>query len=78
MEALITQQTSPEEAFAKFDALCVRYSDGVRRASTQLKEARRQQNPAAISAAALANEQALELYTKILLIFEIFINYLMI
>lgn len=67
MEALITQQTSPEEAFAKFDALCVRYSEGVRRTSTQLKEARRQQNPAAISAAALANEQALELYITILL-----------
>ena len=25
LEALITQQTSPEEAYAKFDALCVRY-----------------------------------------------------
>ena len=25
LEALITQQTSPEDAYAKFDALCVRY-----------------------------------------------------
>ena len=61
LEALITQQTSPEEAFAKFDTLCARYGEGVRRTGTQLKEVRRLQNPAAISSAALAHEQALEL-----------------
>jgi tetratricopeptide repeat protein 30 len=42
LEALIIQQTSPEEAFAKFDALCVRYGETVRRTGTNLKEARRQ------------------------------------
>jgi tetratricopeptide repeat protein 30 len=61
LEALIIQQTSPEEAFAKFDALCVRYGETVRRTGTNLKEARRQQHSHAISAAGLAHEQALEM-----------------
>lgn len=60
LEALITQQTSPEEAFAKFDALSVRYGEVVRRTGVSLKEARRQQNPAVVAPAALAHEQALE------------------
>ena len=60
LEALITQQTSPEEAFAKFDTLCVRYGEAVRRTGAALKEARRQQSAHSISAAALAHEQALE------------------
>lgn len=65
LEALITQQTSPEEAYAKFDALCVRYGEAVRRTGINLKEARRQQNSSAISSAALAHEQALETYVKV-------------
>ena len=51
LEAIITQQTSPEEAFAKFDTLCVRYGEGVRRAANHLKDARRHNNTAAINAA---------------------------
>ena len=61
LEAIITQQTSPEEAFAKFDTLCVRYGEGVRRAANHLKDARRHNNTTAINAAVLAHEQALEL-----------------
>lgn len=61
LEALITQQTSPEEAYAKFDALCLRYGESVRRTGTTLKEARRQQQSAqAVGSASLAHEQALE------------------
>ncbi|KAK4025995.1 hypothetical protein OUZ56_015024 [Daphnia magna] len=67
LEALITQQTSPEEAFAKFDALCVRYGETVRRTGTNLKEARRQQSSHAISAAGLAHEQAMETYLPVLM-----------
>nr|CAG4646895.1 EOG090X0302 [Megafenestra aurita] len=67
LEALITQQTSPEEAYAKFDALCVRYGEAVRRTGINLKEARRQQNSSAISSAALAHEQALETYLPVLM-----------
>ena len=63
LEAIITQQTSPEDAFAKFDTLCVRYGEGVRRAANHLKDIRRQNpnNSTAINAAVLAHEQALEL-----------------
>jgi len=61
LEAIITQQTSPEEAFAKFDTLCVRYGEGVRRAANHLKDVRRQNNTVTINAAILAHEQALEL-----------------
>nr|CAG4647748.1 EOG090X0302 [Moina brachiata] len=67
LEALITQQTSPEEAFAKFDALSVRYGDVVRRTGASLKEARRQQNPAIVGPPALAHEQALENFLPILM-----------
>nr|CAG4641541.1 EOG090X0302 [Eurycercus lamellatus] len=67
LEALIVQQTSPEEAFAKFDTLCVRYGEAVRRSGAHLKEVRRQQNPQAISNATLAHEQSLEIYLPVLM-----------
>nr|CAG4650016.1 EOG090X0302 [Sida crystallina] len=67
LEALITQQTSAEEAYAKFDALCVRYGEAVRRTAAQLKEARRQPNALANTQAALAHEQALEIYLPVLM-----------
>ena len=64
LEALITQQTSPEEAFVKFDALCARHGETVRRTGAHLKEVRRQQNSStAVNAAMLAHDQALELYS---------------
>ena len=64
LEALITQQTSPEEAFVKFDALCARHGETVRRTGAHLKEVRRQQNSStAVNAATLAHDQALELYS---------------
>jgi len=68
LEALITQQTSPEEAFVKFDALCARHGETVRRTGAHLKEVRRQQNSStAVNAATLAHDQALELFLPVLM-----------
>nr|CAG4640709.1 EOG090X0302 [Eulimnadia texana] len=62
LEALITEQTAPEEAYMKFDAMSAKYGENLRRAATQLTEAKRRQDPQAINSAAAIYEQAMDLY----------------
>ena len=40
LDALITQQTSPEEAYQRFDELAARHTDALRRQAKQIAEAR--------------------------------------
>ena len=40
MEALITQQTSPDEAYRKFDAIASKHTEQLRKFTKQVQEAR--------------------------------------
>ena len=42
LDALITQQTSPEDAYQKFDEIATRHTDSLRKLSKQIQEAKNQ------------------------------------
>ncbi|KAG8321250.1 Tetratricopeptide repeat protein 30A [Homalodisca vitripennis] len=60
LDALITQQSSPEEAYRKFDELASRHTDVLRKATRRVQEARESHNDAAVKKAVTEYEDTLD------------------
>lgn len=60
LDALITQQSSPEEAYRKFDELASRHTDVLRKATKRVQEARDSHNDAAVKKAVTEYEDTLD------------------
>ncbi|XP_024936945.1 tetratricopeptide repeat protein 30A isoform X2 [Cephus cinctus] len=67
LDALITQQTSPEEAYRKFDDLANKHTETLRKATKQVQEARLNHDNHAVKRAVNDYEEALERYVPILM-----------
>ena len=59
LEALITQQTSPDEAYRKFDAIASKHTEQLRKYTKQVQEARNQHDDEAVKRAINEYEDAL-------------------
>ena len=60
LDALITQQTSPEEAFRKFDEMGSRHTESLRRLTKQVQEARHNHDEDAVKRAVNEYEETLD------------------
>jgi tetratricopeptide repeat protein 30 len=67
MEATITVQTSPAEAYRKFDMLTARHIDSLRKYTKQIQDARLSKNSAAIKQSLEEYDAALERYIPVLM-----------
>ncbi|EFN82372.1 Tetratricopeptide repeat protein 30 [Harpegnathos saltator] len=67
LDALITQQTSPEEAYRKFDDLANKHTEALRKATKQVQEARLNHDDNAVKKAVNDYEEALERYVPVLM-----------
>ncbi|XP_046680975.1 tetratricopeptide repeat protein 30A [Homalodisca vitripennis] len=67
LDALITQQSSPEEAYRKFDELASRHTDVLRKATRRVQEARESHNDAAVKKAVTEYEDTLDRYIPVLM-----------
>ncbi|XP_048508189.1 tetratricopeptide repeat protein 30A isoform X2 [Athalia rosae] len=67
LDALITQQTSPEEAYRKFDDLANKHTEILRKATKQVQEARLNHDDNAVKRAVMDYEEALERYVPVLM-----------
>ncbi|XP_076290193.1 tetratricopeptide repeat domain 30 [Lasioglossum baleicum] len=67
LDALITQQTSPEEAYRKFDDLGNKYMEILRKATKRVQEARLNHDDNAVKKAVTDYEEALERYVPVLM-----------
>lgn len=67
MDALITQQTSPEEAYRKFDDLGNKHMEILRKATKRVQEARLNHDDNAVKKAVNDYEEALERYVPVLM-----------
>ncbi|OXU25665.1 hypothetical protein TSAR_014145 [Trichomalopsis sarcophagae] len=67
LDALITQQTSPEEAYRKFDDLANKHTEVLRKATKQVQEARLNHDENAVKKAVNDYEDALERYVPVLM-----------
>lgn len=67
MDALITQQTAPEEAYKKFDDLANKHTEVLRKATKQVQEARLNHDENAVKKAVNDYEDALERYVPVLM-----------
>ncbi|XP_046628064.1 tetratricopeptide repeat protein 30A isoform X3 [Neodiprion virginianus] len=67
LDALITQQTSPEEAYRKFDDLANKHTETLRKATKQVQEARLNHDDNAVKRAVNDYEEALERYVPVLM-----------
>lgn len=67
LDALITQQTAPEEAYRKLDDLANRHTDALRKATKQVQEARLNHDEVAVKKAVNDYEEALERYVPVLM-----------
>lgn len=63
MDALITQQTSPEEAYKKFDDIASKHTETLRKLTKQVEEARQNLDDEAVKRAVAEYEEALERYS---------------
>ncbi|XP_006617347.1 tetratricopeptide repeat protein 30A isoform X1 [Apis dorsata] len=67
LDALITQQTSPEEAYRKFDDLGNKHMEILRKATKRVQEARLNHDDGAVKKAVNDYEEALERYVPVLM-----------
>lgn len=67
LDALITQQTSPEDAYRKFDDLANKHTEVLRKATKQVQEARLNHDENAVKKAVNDYEDALERYVPVLM-----------
>ena len=67
LEALITQQTSPDEAYRKFDAIASKHTEQLRKFTKQVQEARNQHDDEAVKRAINEYEDALGRYIPVLM-----------
>nr|XP_003700209.1 PREDICTED: tetratricopeptide repeat protein 30A isoform X4 [Megachile rotundata] len=67
LDALITQQTSPEEAYRKFDDLGNKHMEILRKATKRVQEARLNHDDSAVKKAVNDYEEALERYIPVLM-----------
>ncbi|KAK2587612.1 hypothetical protein KPH14_003739 [Odynerus spinipes] len=67
LDALITQQTSPEEAYRKFDDLANKHTEALRKATKQVQEARLNHDDSAVKKAVTDYEEALDRYVPVLM-----------
>ncbi|XP_017490363.1 PREDICTED: tetratricopeptide repeat protein 30B-like [Rhagoletis zephyria] len=67
LDALITQQTSPEEAYQRFDELAARHTDALRRQAKQIAEARANRQRETLKRLTAAHEETLALYIPVLM-----------
>lgn len=67
LDALITEQTSPEEAYRKFDDLANKHTEALRKATKQVQEARLNHDDNAVKKAVNDYEEALERYVPVLM-----------
>ncbi|XP_034941334.1 tetratricopeptide repeat protein 30A [Chelonus insularis] len=67
LDALITQQTSPEEAYRKLDDLASKHCEILRKTTKQVQEARLNHDEAAVKKAVNDYEEALERYIPVLM-----------
>ncbi|XP_031833821.1 tetratricopeptide repeat domain 30 isoform X2 [Nomia melanderi] len=67
LDALITQQTSPEEAYRKFDDLGNKHMEILRKATKRVQEARMNHDDNAVKKAVTDYEEALERYVPVLM-----------
>merc|ERR1719361_722669 len=67
LEALITQQTSPDEAYRKFDAIASKHTEQLRKYTKQVQEARNNHDDEAVKRAINEYEDALGRYIPVLM-----------
>ncbi|KYN29228.1 Tetratricopeptide repeat protein 30A [Trachymyrmex cornetzi] len=67
LDALITQQTSPEEAYRKFDDIANKHTEALRKATKQVQEARLNHDDNAVKKAVNDYEEALDRYVPVLM-----------
>lgn len=67
LDALITQQTIPEEAYRMFDDLANKHCETLRKATKQVQEARLNHDEASVKKAVNDYEEALERYIPVLM-----------
>ncbi|GBN41946.1 Tetratricopeptide repeat protein 30A [Araneus ventricosus] len=67
LDALITQQTSPEEAYKKFDEMAARHIETLRKLTKQVQEARQNHDEEGVKKAVNECEEALERYIPVLM-----------
>ena len=60
MDALITQQSSPEEAYRKFDELASRHTEILRKATKRVQEARESHDDVSVKKAVAEYEETLD------------------
>ncbi|XP_013787939.1 tetratricopeptide repeat protein 30A-like isoform X1 [Limulus polyphemus] len=67
LDALITQQTSPEEAYRKFDEMAARHTESLRKLTKLVQEARQNNEDEQVKKAVNDFEEALEKYIPVLM-----------
>ncbi|XP_039281409.1 tetratricopeptide repeat protein 30A [Nilaparvata lugens] len=67
LDALITQQSSPEEAYRKFDEIASRHTESLRKATKRVQEAREMHEDSAMKKAVADYEDTLEKYIPVLM-----------
>jgi len=67
LDAVITQQTSPEEAFRKFDDMAIQHTETLRKLTKQVQESRQNHDDEAVKKAVNDYDEALERYIPVLM-----------
>ncbi|KAF6203225.1 hypothetical protein GE061_003643 [Apolygus lucorum] len=67
IDALITQQTSPDEAYKKFEEIAVRHTESLRKATKRVQEARATSDDSAAKRAVSDYEETLDSYIPVLM-----------
>ncbi|XP_054159351.1 tetratricopeptide repeat protein 30A-like [Oppia nitens] len=67
LDAVITQQTSPEDAYRKFDEMSSKHTDSLRKLIKQIQEAKQSQNEEAVKKLTNNYNNTLELYLPVLM-----------
>ncbi|KAL5262492.1 hypothetical protein ACHWQZ_G008029 [Mnemiopsis leidyi] len=67
LDAIIVQQSSPEEAFRRFDDIANRHTDNLRKITKQVQECRQNNDEAAVKKAVNEYDEALEKYIPVLM-----------
>eukprot|EP01137_Pigoraptor_chileana_P006775 Opistho-2@51462 len=67
LDATITQQTSPEEAFRKFDDIASKHTDTLRKLTKQVQDARQNYDDESVKKAVNDYDQAVERYIPVLM-----------
>lgn len=67
LDAIIVQQSSPEEAFRRFDDIANRHTDNLRKITKQVQECRQNNDEDAVKKAVNEYDEALEKYIPVLM-----------